>query len=73
MNEYCRMNIDYLWQNIIATKTQDTKIHKYSNVKIEEWILLKKEYQTGFTGSSGYKGLRPKVISPKAKNHPLIL
>jgi hypothetical protein len=25
-------------------------IHKNSKVKLEEWILLKKEYQTGFTG-----------------------
>ncbi len=27
----------------------------------------KKKHQTGFTGSSGYKGLRPKGISPQAK------
>jgi len=26
---------------------------KYSNLKLEEWILLKKTYQTGFTGLSG--------------------
>jgi hypothetical protein len=28
-----------------------TKIHNYSNVKFEEWILLKeRECQTGYTG-----------------------
>jgi hypothetical protein len=26
-----------------------------------------KKYQTGFTRSSGYEGLRPKGISPQAK------
>jgi hypothetical protein len=28
----------------------DHFVHNNSNVKLEEWILVKKEYQTGFTG-----------------------
>jgi len=44
-----------------------TRNQKYSNVKSEEWILSRKTYQTGFTGSSGQRGLRPKSISPQAK------
>jgi hypothetical protein len=35
--------------------------------KIEEWILVKKEYQTGFTGLFRNMDLRPDGISPQAK------
>jgi len=28
-----------------------------------------KEYETGFTGLSGYKGLRPEGISPQAEKN----
>ena len=30
-----------------------------------------KKYQTGFTGPSGYKGLRPKGISPQGEINPI--
>jgi hypothetical protein len=28
----------------------DHSLNKYSSTKCEEWIIVKKEYQTGFTG-----------------------
>ena len=54
-------------EQIVTIPNPDRPEKMATKTRRNGFYFIKKKYQTGFTGSSGYKGLRPKGISPQAK------